>query len=147
VRIINGRLVGALPVELASTGLYLAVCVDSVRAFKSNPGVKKKFRSTGLFLWKVDVYTLIESLVRHGIVPDNIANEDAVFYAVRNGIIELRKMKLHSLESVVTSIIITRGALKAFCEGFPVEAGRYLLISPGSVLSSGGVVHAGSVPG
>ena len=135
---------GALPIELASTGLYLAVCVDSARAFKSNAGTKKKFKSTGLFFWKVDIYTLIESLVRHGIIPDNIAGEDVVFYAVRNGVVELRKMKLRSLESVVSSIIITRGALKAFCDRFPVEAGKYLLISPNSVLNSEGATHAGS---
>ena len=133
-----------MPIELASTGLYLAVCVDSARAFKSNAGTKKKIRSTGLFFWKVDIYTLIESLVRHGIIPGNLAGEDVVFYAVRNGVVELRKMKLSSLESVVSSIIITRGALKVFCDKFPVEAGKYLLLSPNGVLNSKGVAHAGS---
>ena len=133
-----------MPIELASTGLYLAVCVDSARAFKSNAGTKKKIRSTGLFFWKVDIYTLIESLVRHGIIPGNLAGEDVVFYAVRNGVVELRKMKLSSLESVVSSIIITRGALKAFCDKFPVETGKYLLLSPNGVLNSKGVAHAGS---
>lgn len=146
MRIINGRLVGALPVELASTGLYLAVCVDSARAFRSNAGAKKKFKSTGLFFWKIDIYSLIESLVKHGIIPEDIADEDAVFYAVRNGVIELRRMRLRSLESIVTSIIITRGALKAFCDKFPVEAGKYLLISPGNVLNNG-VENAGSASG
>ena len=126
-----------MPIELASTGLYLAVCVDSACAFRNNAGVKKKFKSTGLFFWKIDIYSLIESLVRHGIIPKDIADEDAVFYAVRNGVIELRRMRLSSLEAVVTSIIITRGALKAFCEGFPLEAGKYLLIKPGNVLNNG----------
>jgi hypothetical protein len=44
----------------------------------------------------------------------------------------------------VSSVIITRGALKAFCESFPVEVGKYLLISPNSVLNSEGVGHVGS---
>jgi hypothetical protein len=142
----NGRLIGALPIELASTGLYLAVCVDSACAFRNNAGVKKKFKSTGLFFWKIDIYSLIESLVKHGIIPEDIADEDAVFYAVRNGVIELRRMRLRSLESIVTSIIITRGALKAFCESFPFEAGKYLLIKPGNVLNNG-VENAGSATG
>jgi hypothetical protein len=50
-----------------------------------------------------------------------------MFYAVRNGVVELRKKKLKSLEELVTSVIITRDMLRDFCVKFREEAKEYII--------------------
>ena len=120
----NGRVVGALPIELAATAVYIATCEDTGRAvFRTNKSLRKKI----IGLWRIDVNTLLKTLVEHGLIDRDDAETSAMFYAVRNGVVELRKRKLKSLEELVTSVIITRDMLKDFCVKFREEAKKYII--------------------
>jgi len=120
----NGRVIGALPIELAATAVYIAACEDTGRAvFRSNKSLRKKI----IGLWRIDVNTLVKALVEHGLIDREDAGTSAMFYAVRNGVVELRKKKLKSLEELVTSVIITRDMLRDFCVKFRKEAEEYII--------------------
>jgi hypothetical protein len=118
------------PEELAATAIYLALCVDS------NPGPmkrvygSKRWRLDTELYWKLDIYRLIETLAKHGVVSK--ADVDDLFYMVRNGYILLRKLLVkqgkYSLENLVTTIAPkTRPLLESFCKKFIVEAEPYIL--------------------
>jgi hypothetical protein len=83
------------PVELAATGLFLALCVDAkTSSVKRNSG-SKKWRLEVPVYWKVDVPSLVTTLTKHGIIDKFDAYSDNTFYLVRNGYIQLRKRKLN----------------------------------------------------
>jgi hypothetical protein len=117
-------------VELAATGLYLALCVDGrTGALRSNAGTRK-LRLEAPAYWKVDIPKLIEALAEHGVISRHDAYSDEVFYLVRNGYIQLRKLaktKIKSLESLVTSLSKSKSLLDKFCREFPREAEAYIL--------------------
>jgi hypothetical protein len=120
----KGRVVGALPIELAATAVYIATCEDTGRAvFRTNKSIRKKI----IGLWRIDVNTLVRTLVEHGLIDREDAGTSTMFYAVRNGVVELRKKKLKSLEELVTSVIITRDMLRDFCVKFREEAKEYII--------------------
>jgi hypothetical protein len=112
------------PLVIVATALYLALCVDAnYSAVKANT---KKWRFQIPVYWRVDVYKLIDSLVKHNVVGEE-AYTDEFFYIVRNGYIQLRRMRIPSLERLVTSISKSLVVLREFCADFPREAGNYLL--------------------
>lgn len=136
------------PEELAATAIYLALCVDS------NPGPmkrvygSKRWKLDAELYWKLDIYRLIETLARHGVVHE--ADADDLFYMVRNGYILLRKLLIkqgkRSLESLVTTIAPkTRSLLESFCKKFIVEAEPYILKEIREKYSKGGG-SVGSTP-
>jgi hypothetical protein len=109
---------------IVATALYLTLCVDAnYSAVKAN---NKKWRFQIPVYWRVDIYKLIDSLVKHNVVGEE-AYTDEFFYIVRNGYIQLRRMRIPSLERLVTSIFKSLVVLREFCTDFPREAGNYLL--------------------
>jgi hypothetical protein len=112
------------PLVIVATSLYLALCVDA--NYSAVKGNTKKWRFQIPVYWKVDVYKLIDSLVKHGVVGEE-AYTDEFFYIVRNGYIQLRRMRIPSLERLVTSVSKSSVVLREFCRDFPREVGNYLL--------------------
>jgi hypothetical protein len=138
------------PEELAATAIYLALCVDS------NPGPmkrvhgSKRWRHNAELYWKLDIYKLIETLAKHGVVSEADIDNDDLFYMVRNGYILLRKLLAksgkRSLENLVTTIAPkTRSLLESFCKKFVVEAEPYILKEIREKYSRGGK-NGGSAP-
>jgi len=113
------------PARLAATGLYLALCVDSISS-----SVKRAGGREAPAFWKVDVFKLIEVLASRGLIDKQRIYDEDVFHAVRNSYIALRKLRLRSVETLVTSILKTRERINEFCREFPKEAPDLLLIPP-----------------
>jgi len=118
--------------ELAATGIYLALCVDAKTGLvRSNTGTKR-WRPGIPTYWRVDIYKVLETLAKHGIISKYDVADDNVFYLVRNGYVKLRKLRIPSLETLVTSIAKSKTLIEAFCRDFPREAKRYIVAVPGT---------------
>ena len=113
--------------SLAATALYLSICVDAKTGTLKRDSVPRVLSVEVPVYWRVDVFKLIDSLVEHGVVEARDAYTDEFFYALRNGVIRLRRLGLRSLEQLVTSVFKSRRVLEDFCREFPVEAGRLIL--------------------
>jgi len=107
-------------VALATTALWLALCVD--RKF-----VTLKSRPRGVQVWKVDMLRLLEVLVKYGVVPPEVGFTDKAFNYVRNGYISLRRRGLKSLDYLLSSVGRFSYVLDRFCRDFPKEVGDLIL--------------------
>jgi hypothetical protein len=137
------------PEELAATAIYLALCVDSNPGSMKRVHGSKRWRLSTELYWKLDIYRLIETLAKHGVIRE--VDVDDLFYMVRNGYILLRKLLVkqgkHSLENLVATIAPkTRSLLESFCKKFIVEAEPYILKEIREKYSRGGE-NVGSAPG
>jgi len=116
--------------KLAATGLYLALCVDNIMSsIKPIAGSKKlKGREIPAF-WKIDIPKIIEVLAEHKLINSREIYSDKTFYTVRNSYIALRKLKLQSIETLVTNIIKTKQNIEEFCRKFKEEAGHLIMLT------------------
>jgi len=119
------------PEELAATAIYLALCVDAnMSSMRPNTG-SKKWKFDLPVYWKIDIYTLIKTLARHRVISEKDIDDERVFYMVRNGYTQLRRLlkkkKHYSLENLVTTITKSKTILEKFCREYPREAEKYIL--------------------
>jgi len=115
--------------RLAATGLYLTLCVENITSSLKplTRGKRLKGRDIPAF-WKIDIPRLIEVLAEHGLVDPREAYNDKTFYTVRNSYIALRRLKLRSVEMLVTTMIKSRKMIEEFCRQFKEEAGHLIII-------------------